>query len=90
VAWVVTAASAKSEPTDTQEWARTSLGQVDRLLHPSGPKAAVAAALAKAGRLEEATGKLTDDLSNLQTSVDVLNAISSALAIIASIAALAA
>lgn len=40
--------------------------------------------------IEKATGKLTDDLSNLQTSVDVLNAISSALAIIASIAALAA
>ncbi len=40
--------------------------------------------------IEKATGKLTDDLSNLQTSVDIINAIGSALAIIASIAVLAA
>ena len=40
--------------------------------------------------IAKATGKLTDDLSNLQTSVDIINAIGSALAIIASIAALAA
>jgi hypothetical protein len=40
--------------------------------------------------IEKATAQLTDDLSNLQTSVDVINAIGSVLAIISSIAALAA